>query len=155
MAEPEHTSRSQERPNIAAPATRQRSFRMATQTLDRLGVLARERGESTNGLAERLIEEGLRLERHPLISFREGAAGRRPAISGTRIDVWQAVEALSDNDNSFAEAAEYLALSEPKVHAAFRYYAEHRDEVDAWAEAMRESARREEEALRREQTLLA
>lgn len=128
---------------------------MAATTLDRLDGLARQRGESTNGLAERLIEEGLRLERHPLISFREGAAGRRPAIGGTRIDVWQAVEALRDNGNSFADAADYLGLAEVKVRAAFRYYAEFRDEVDAWAEDMREIARREEDAFRREQALLA
>lgn len=137
------------------PATRQRSFRMAAETLDRLDMLARERGESTNGLAERLVEEGLRLERHSLISFREGAAGRRPAIAGSRIDVWQAVEALRDNDDSFAEAGDYLGLTEVKVRAAFRYYAEFQDEVDEWAESVREVARREEEAFRREQALLA
>jgi hypothetical protein len=37
-------------------------------------------------LAERYIEEGLRMDEHPLVYFREGASGRRPALLGTRLD---------------------------------------------------------------------
>jgi hypothetical protein len=36
-----------------------------------------------------------------------------------------------------------------------RYYADFRDEVDAWRERMRTIAEREEEAWRREQAVLA
>src|SRR5680860_705875 len=82
----------------AAHRTRQRSFRLSEATLRELGLRARERGESANSLARRLLEEGLRTERHPLVYFREGPAGRRPAILGTRLDVWQVVEYLDAND---------------------------------------------------------
>jgi len=36
------------------------------------------RGPGQTALAERYIEEGIRQDEHPLIYFREGAAGRRP-----------------------------------------------------------------------------
>jgi hypothetical protein len=41
------------------------------------------------------------------------------------------------------------------VRAAVRYYADFRDEVDAWRERTRAVAEREEEAWRREQAILA
>src|SRR4051812_1080184 len=78
----------------------QRSFRLPAATLERLDARARERGQSANTLAARLIEEGLRTEEHPLVYFRDGAAGRRPAMLGTRLDVWQVVETLRAHDGS-------------------------------------------------------
>lgn len=134
--------------------TRQRSFRLPQDTLQELGTRAGERGESANSLARRLIEEGLRTERHPLIYFREGAAGRRPAILGTRLDVWQVVDYLRANDNDSAEVAELLSIPEHWVQACADYYAQFKDEVDEWADAQREFSRRAEETWRRGQEAL-
>ncbi len=131
-----------------SPTMRQRSLRIPAASLEALDRLAAERGQSANALAARLIEEGLRTERHPLITFRQGAAGRRPALLGTRLDVWQVVDIVGENDDSVAQAAEYLVQPEIKIQAALRYYAEYRDEVDAWAQRMREAAAREERAFR-------
>lgn len=131
-----------------SPTMRQRSLRIPAASLEALDRLAAERGQSANALAARLIEEGLRTERHPLITFRQGAAGRRPALLGTRLDVWQVVDIVGENDDSVAQAAEYLVQPEIKIQAALRYYAEYRDEVDAWAQLMREGAAREERAFR-------
>jgi hypothetical protein len=36
-----------------------------------------------SSIAERYIEEGLRMDEHPAIDLRDGAAGRRPAVLGT------------------------------------------------------------------------
>ena len=127
----------------------QRSFRLPADTLERLDSRARERGQSTNALAARLIEEGLRTEEHPLIYFRDGAAGRRPAMLGTRLDVWQVVETLRAHDGSVGETAEYLDQPEVKVRDAIDYYGAYQDEVDAFAARAVEAARREEEAMRR------
>ncbi len=138
-----------------AGAMRQRSFRLAVDTLERLERRARERGQSVNTLAARLIEEGLRGEDHPLIYFREGAAGRRPALLGSRVDVGQVIQTLRDHDHSVADTVEYLGQPEPKIRAAMRYYAEFRDEVDAWTQRMAEIARREEETFGRQQTGVA
>jgi uncharacterized protein (DUF433 family) len=134
---------------------RPRSFRFPDTLLASLQERARERGESANALAERYLDEGLRREDHPLIVFREGEAGRRAALAGTRLDVSQVIDTLRESDNSVGATAEYLAIPEQHVRAAVRYYADFRDEVDEWRERMRVIAEREEEAWRREQAVLA
>jgi uncharacterized protein (DUF433 family) len=136
-----------------APIMRQRSLRLPADTLERLDRLADERGQSANTVAARLIEEGLRTERHPLIYFRDAAAGRRPALLGTRLDVWQVIDTVREHDGSVAQAADYLSQPEIKIRAAVRYYADHRDEIDAWAQREREFALREEAAFRAEASL--
>lgn len=133
----------------SAGATRQRSFRLPEATLQELGTRARERHESANSLARRLIEEGLRTERHPLIWFREEAAGRRPAILGTRLDVWQVVEYLVANGQDVDEVAELLDVPEHWVRAAADYYAEYPTEIDGWTSEQSAFARRAEDAHRR------
>ena len=135
--------------------TRPRSFRFAASLLAALEERARDRGETASAVAERYLEEGLRRDRHPLVIFREGAAGRRPALAGTRIDVAQVIDTLRASDNSTEDAAEYLALPEAYVRAAVRYYADYKDEVDEWRERMRTIAEREREAWQREQAVLA
>jgi uncharacterized protein (DUF433 family) len=116
---------------------------------------ARELSETRNSLAERLIDEGLRRERHPLIAFREGAAGvRRPALIGTRLYVWQIIETVRASDNSVAEAAAYLNLSEQQVQAAVSYYAYFTEEVEEHRARERELERRERERWERAQRVL-
>jgi uncharacterized protein (DUF433 family) len=114
---------------------------------------AAETSESRNALAERLIREGLRIERHPLVHFRTGGSGlRRPALVGTRLYVWQVIETVRAEDGDVAAAAEYFGLPERSVRAAIDYYAEFTEEIDAYraeeaAFAERER-RRSERALR-------
>ncbi len=131
------------------------SFRLPSELLEALQRAARESGASFTALAERYLDEGLRRELHPLIVFRAGAAGRRPALAGTRLDVSQVVETVRQCGNSTSEAAAYLSIPEPWVRACVRYYADYRDEVDGWAERMRAVSAREEDAWRREQAALA
>jgi uncharacterized protein (DUF433 family) len=88
------------------------------------------------------------MDRHPPIVFVEGAAGRRPVLAGTRISVADVVETARELGNSADSAAEYLSLPLWKVQAALRYYADYRDEVDAWIERNRRYAEREEEMWR-------
>lgn len=132
-----------------------RSFRFPDSLLASLQGRARERGESANALAARYLHEGLRRDDYPLIEFREGAAGRRAALIGTRLDVAQVIDTLRESGNKVDVTAEYFGIPEPHVRAAVRYYADFRDEVDEWRERTREIAEREEEAWRREQAILA
>src|SRR6266545_7242870 len=134
---------------------RPRAFRLPDALCASLQARARERGESANAVAERYLEEGLRRDDHPLIMFREGAAGRRASLVGIRLDVSQVIDTLRESDNSISATAEYLGIPEQYVYAAVRYYAEFREEVDAWRERVRAIAEREEEAWRREQAILA
>jgi uncharacterized protein (DUF433 family) len=123
----------QKRPTGATPASVQRSFRLSSRTLDLLGERAAETSESRNALAERLLDEGLRIDRHPLIRFRTGGSGlRRPGLVGTRLDIWQVIDTLRDHDGEVAAAADYLGLSDAMVRAALDYYADFAEEIDAY-----------------------
>lgn len=133
----------------------QRSFRFAASTLRLLDERADELSESRNGLAQRLLEEGLHVDRHPLIYFRTGGSGQRwPALVGTRLYVWQILGTLRASDGSVAEAAEYLGLSERQVQAAVDYYADFAAEVDAQQAREHEYERRERERFERAQRVL-
>lgn len=132
-----------------------RSFRLERRLLDGLQSRANETGESLTALAERYLDEGLRREQHPLVAFRSGAMGRRAALAGTRLDVAHVIETVKASQNSVREAADYLAIPEPWVHACVRYYADFPDEVDDWLERLHEVSQREEDAWRRTQAALA
>jgi len=135
--------------------TKQFSLRVQRSLLNELDRLAREQQQTRTALVERLLDEGLRMEKHPLIWFREGGAGRRPALVGTRLDVWQVIETIRQNDNSPAEAAAYLDTPLSHIEACVAYYAEYRDEIDAWTALEREFADRAFEAWQRSQQLFA
>jgi uncharacterized protein (DUF433 family) len=82
------------------------------------------------------------------IVFRTGPLGRRAAVSGTRLDVWQVVETVRNCSDSIGEAADYLALQPESVEAAMAYYALHRAEIDEIATREREAAERAEARYR-------
>jgi uncharacterized protein (DUF433 family) len=136
-------------------AARQRSFRLADRTLHLLDAHAAEHGESSNALAQRLLDEGLRLEHHPLLRFRQGGSGiRRPALAGTRLDVWQVIETLRAHDGDIEDTADYFAITPAQVRACVSYYADFQAEIDAHATAEMEAAERERERSEREQRVL-
>jgi uncharacterized protein (DUF433 family) len=116
---------------------------------------AGELSESRNSLVERLLDEGLHTDRHPLVHFREGGAGERmPALVGTRLYVWQVIETLRASKGSVAETADYLSLNERQVQTAIDYYAEFTDEVDALREHDHHVQQRERERYERAQRVL-
>lgn len=117
---------------VTAPKSVQRSFRLSGRTAELLDEAAVSTGETRNALADRLLGEAVRVERHPLIRFDAGAAGRRqPRVVGTRLDVHQVVATLRANDADVDATAEYLGIDPRLVRAALDYYAEFTDEVDA------------------------
>ena len=130
------------------------SFRFDPITLRRLKDHAAETGAGQTALAQRYIEEGIRRDEHPLVYFRQAAAGRRAALLGSRLDVADVVTTIRQNDGSVAEAAEYLEVPVEQVEAAARYYAEYQDEVDDLIERAALAAEREAERARRQQEAL-
>ena len=130
------------------------SFRFAPHTVERLKRRSHEVGASQAALAERYIDEGMRMDEYPGIYFREGGSGRRSAVLGARLDVAQVIETLRQNGNSIEGTADYLDLAPAQVEAALRYYAAFTDEVDEWIEQSRAIAERERQLwLRREEAL--
>jgi hypothetical protein len=131
-----------------APSKVQKPFsiRMTERTLARLDAGARRRGEPRARTAERLIDEGLRMEDHPGVTFRDGPAGRRAALAAGP-DVWEVIETLKGTglagDHAIAAAAEWGSLAPAQVRVALRYYAEFRDEIDEWITFNRQEAERQ------------
>jgi hypothetical protein len=133
------------------------SIRMSERTLARLESGARRRGEPKSRTAERLIDEGLRMEDHPGIVFRDGPSGRRAALSAGP-DVWEVVDTLRSTGLSGEQAIEatagWGALSPAQVRSAVGYYAEFTAEVDerialnrSEAERLRAAAERMRDAI--------
>lgn len=139
---------------MPAGASVQRSFRFSSDTMKLLDERADQLSESRNSLAGRLLDEGLRTERHPLIVFRDWGEGlRRPALVGTRLFVWQIVDTVRES-GGLAAGAEYLALPERQVRAAVDYYADFTEEVDQYRDEQREFEARERERWERSQRVL-
>lgn len=109
------------------------SIRMSQQTLARLDIGAQRRGEAKARTAERLIDEGLRMEDHPGVVFRDGPAGRRAALAGGP-DIWEVVETIKGtgltDEQAITATTEWGNLTHAQVRTAVRYYADFRDEVD-------------------------
>ena len=110
----------------------QRSFRLSASTSRLLDHRVGESGESRNAMVDRLLNESLRIEKHPFIRFITGASGRREAhIVGTRWKVRQIIVSLKGEKGQIAAVVKGFDLTEPQVRAALSYYADFTDEVDA------------------------
>lgn len=134
---------------------RSMSFRFQPSTIDHLKQRSRQARSAQTELVERYISEGLRQDEHPAIYFREAAAGRRPALIGTRLDVAEAITTIRQNNSSLEETAEYLEIPVEQLEAAARYYADYKEEVDELIQRSRLLADRERERWRRQQEALA
>lgn len=110
------------------------SLRLSEATVERLGTRAQRAHLPPRTLAQRYVEEGIRMDDHPLVRFVDGPAGRRAKLAGTGADVWEVIATVRDNDGDIGEAADYLQMSLGLVQAAVTYYGAYRDEIDAWIE---------------------
>jgi uncharacterized protein (DUF433 family) len=116
------------------------SVRLSDATIARLGRHARRVHLAPRTLAQRYVEEGLRMDEHPLIRFAEGPAGRRARLMGTGKDVWEVIATVRDNGGDIAEAARYLEIPVGLVQAAVTYYGAYTDEIDQWIEVNAQEA---------------
>lgn len=132
-------------------------IRIGSSTLDALRERSQQSGEPIVRLAQRYIDEGMRLDRHPGIVFRDGPAGRRAVVIGGP-DVWEIVAAARTaterGERLIATLAERVGLSSEKIRIAVRYYAEFPEEVDRFIALVEKEAEHLEEVLARERRLL-
>jgi len=128
------------------------SVRLPRGLVERLEQSARRKGLPKSALVERYIDEGLRMEAHPGIAFRDGPAGRRAGLRRGP-DVWEVVSTLRVNDGSIGATAEILDLPEREVRIAIAYYGDHAEEIDEWISANEEEARQAEAAWRRQRAI--
>lgn len=109
------------------------SVRLSPEARERLQREATRAGEPAASLAERLIDEGLRQRRHPLIRFVDGPTGRRARLVRGP-DVWELVwfvqRSAATGEDKVAHAAEWFRIPAADVEAALAYYAAFMDEID-------------------------
>lgn len=115
-------------------------------------------GATPSGLAQRLVDEGLRMAEHPGIVFRDGPAGRRPALLAGP-DVWELVRFLREIDERGADAvsaaAETFAVPVAAVEAGIGYWTAYPDEIGTWISEAEAASVAAEQEWERRQSLLA
>jgi hypothetical protein len=134
------------------------SARLNASVAERLERRGTRSGISKSRLAERYIDEGLRMEDHPGVVFRDGPTGRRAGLAGGP-DVWEVIGTVRASglhgDSALAATAEWGNLSLAQVRTAVRYYAEYTQEIDQRITRNIEEADAAEQRWRREQHALA
>jgi hypothetical protein len=114
-------------------AARQFSARLDAGVVDRLERRGARSGLNKSRLAERYIDEGVRMDDHPGIVFRDGPTGRRAGLAAGP-DVWEVISALRstglEGDDGMQAAAEWSGLTVRQVRDAVGYYSEYPAEID-------------------------
>jgi uncharacterized protein (DUF433 family) len=106
------------------------TLRLPTGVGERLRGHARRAGIAPRTLAQRYVDEGLRNSDHPLVRFADGPSGRRAALVGSGLDVWEAITSLREHENDLTATASYLEIPLGLVEAAVNYYGAYREEID-------------------------
>ena len=141
-----------------------RSIRFDEQVNGRLmAYVGQHPGWSGSSAANRFVDEGLRMEDHPGVVFRDGATGRRAVLIGgpdvreviRAVRSARATETTLEPDAIVDLVATNTGVAARLIHIAIRYWAAYPDEIDRW---IADSAELEERSIReweREQDLLA
>ena len=144
-------------------ATSPSSVRFEPRVLERLSALVAVHQELTlSSATSRLVDEALRAREHPLITFKDGPAGRRARVVGGP-DVWEIIGAVRSvrtaepeltGDEALVVVAETSGVPVPFLRAALAYWGDYPDEVDAFLERARAEAVQAQAAWERQQGLL-
>lgn len=114
-------------------------------------------GSTASSLAQRLIDEGLRMADHPGVIFKDGPSGRRAALAYGP-DVWEVVKFLREVDErgpaALDAAAEVFGIDASRIATAISYYGEYQDEIDTEISDADEASAQAEAAWRVERQLL-
>ena len=118
----------------AVKRTKSFSARFSAEVVEMLDARSERLGQSKARVAERLIEEGLRVEEFPGIVFRSGPTGRRAGIAGGP-DVWEIVRDLKGvtaegAGDPIAAVARVSGLDRAVVELAASYYAAYPDDIE-------------------------
>ncbi len=107
------------------------TMRVPADTEERLKRRAAGINTPPRTLAQRYLEEGLRMDEHPMIFFADGPAGRRARLLGTGADIWEVIATVKDNGVDEEAAARYLDMPVSLVRGAVTYYAAFPEEIDS------------------------
>lgn len=139
------------------------SVRFDPGVLERLTVFVKAHRElSLSSASNRLVDEALRTHEHPLITFKDGPAGRRARLVGGP-DVWEVIGAIRSvreagpelaGDEVLAVVAESSGVPMPFLRAALAYWGAFPEEADAFLDRARAEAAQARASWERQQELL-
>jgi hypothetical protein len=128
-----------------------RSIRFSESTLEKLASFtARHPAMTSSSAAALFVDEGLRMDEHPGILFREGPTGRRACLAGGP-DVWEVVRSVRatraaepgmDSGQVLELVAENTGLGPSSVRQAITYYSAFAEEIDGQIAAATEAEAR-------------
>jgi hypothetical protein len=131
--------------------------------LERLAAfVAVHRDMTLSSATSRLVDEALRAREHPLVTFKDGPAGRRARLVGGP-DVWEVVGAVRSvreaepslaGEEVLAIVAETAGVPMPFLRAALAYWGDYPEEVDAFLDRARAEAGQAQAGWERQQDLL-
>jgi hypothetical protein len=134
------------------------SIRFDQALLERLRRRAAAQDTTPSGLAQRLVDEGLRAQEHPGVVFRDGPSGRRAALV-TGPDVWEVVAALGRStargEAAVTATAGEMSLSIAQVKTALDYYGSYPEEINEQIAENERAADEAHAAWQAQQRLLA
>ena len=140
-----------------------RSIRFEPRTIERLATYAAQRpGVTSASAAARLVEEGLRMDAHPGVLFRDGPAGRRAVLIGGP-DVWEVIRAIRDaratepdlpDDEVLSLVERNTGVAISRIRIAIDYFGDFPDEIDARCAQAHVAERERELAHQRTSELL-
>ena len=121
---------------MAAPT----SVRFDEPVIDRLSsYVARHPGLTRSAVAARYVDEGLRMDEHPGILFRDGPTGRRATVVGGP-DVWELIRAVKtaraaephlSDDDLLTMLEDNTGVPRRMARTALDYWGAYPEEVDA------------------------
>jgi hypothetical protein len=133
------------------------SIRLSPALKDELAARRLDSGSRSEAI-NRFAVEGMRIASHPGIVFRDGPAGRRPALFHGP-DVWEVARVLVNSevrgDGAVDLAVEHTGLSREQVTTVVGYYAAYREEVDDWIAMVDEYADRCQREWQEREAILA
>jgi hypothetical protein len=139
------------------------SVRFEPRVLERLSAfVAVHRDMTLSSATSRLVDEALRAREHPLVTFKDGPAGRRARLVGGP-DVWEVVGAVRSvreaepalaGEEVLAVVAETSGVPMPFLRAALAYWGDYPEEVDAFLDRARSEAAQAQAGWERQQDLL-
>jgi hypothetical protein len=139
------------------------SVRFEPRVFARLSAfVAAHRDLTLSSATSRLVDEALRIREHPLITFKDGPAGRRARLVGGP-DVWEIIGAIRSvreaepalaGDEVLEVAAETSGTPVPFIRAALAYWSDYPEEVDDFLDRARAGAAQAQAAWERQQGLL-
>jgi hypothetical protein len=115
------------------------SVRLDDSLANPLRLRARAAVATLSDRLRRYAEDGTRREEHPMITFRDGATGRRAKLLDGP-DVWEVamwVEDLSAEPDPAATLARESGLTQSQIDTALSYRAAYPDEISARIELHR------------------